>query len=125
MDYEYILNNCLDEREFRNFVGTILTKNGFTSLEFDDVRLSDKLKNNNNDIIVYNKKDKYTIQTYLNKTITTKEVEETIKDMEKEKVKFGIIITNTDVDSDLKDDAKSNNIEIWDKNKLLSLTKKY
>ena len=45
--------------------------------------------------------------------------------MEKEKVKFGIIITNTDVDSDLKDDAKSNNIEIWDKNKLLSLTKKY
>lgn len=120
MNYNFIIDNCLDDREFRNLVNTTLIKNGFISLGFDDIRLSDNNDINDNDILVKKDNIKYTVQTFLNKNITIKEINETLDDMKKEKVNAGIIITNKEVSNEMKEKAQSHNIEIWDKTKLLN-----
>ena len=119
MNYEYAIDECLDDREFRNLVNTILIKNGFKSLDIDDPCLSDSDETNNNDILVKKDSIKYTVQTFLNENIGTKQINETVNDMEKEGVFAGIIITNREVAIEIKENAKKHNIEIWDRDKLL------
>ena len=121
MDYKFIIDNCLDDREFRNLVNSILINNGFISLGFDDARLADEDKINNNDILVMKDDIKYTVQTFLNKDINMKQITETLDDINKEKVIAGIIVTNKEVSPQTKEKAQQYNIDIWDRTKLLSL----
>ena len=126
MEYKcivYVIDNCLDDREFRNLVNTELIKSGFTSLGFDDARISDKVKNNDNDMLLKKGAIKYTAQTFLNENIGDKEIDEVLKDMEKENVSAGIIITNKEITNNIKEKAKSHNIKIWDRTKLFSSIK--
>lgn len=126
MEYKcivYVIDNCLDDREFRNLVNTELIKSGFTSLGFDDARISDKVKNNDNDMLLKKGGIKYTAQTFLNENIGDKEIDEVLKDMEKENVSAGIIITNKEITNNIKEKAKSHNIKIWDRTKLFSSIK--
>lgn len=112
-----IIDEFLNELEFRNYCSYWLTKLGFTNIEIEDPRISDKDPKNNNDINAVRKNKEYTIQTFLNKDITEKEVEETLKDMEKEKVENGIIITNKRVSNEFIKYAQEKSIEIIDKKK--------
>lgn len=126
MEYKcivYVIDNCLDDREFRNLVNTELIKSGFTSLGFDDARISDKVKNNDNDMLLKKGAIKYTAQTFLNENIGDKEIDEVLKDMEKENVSAGIIITNKEITNNIKEKAKLHNIKIWDRTKLFSSIK--
>ncbi|MBR4830373.1 MAG: restriction endonuclease [Bacilli bacterium] len=110
----FIVDNSLDEREFRNVSESYLEKYGFEYIRFDDERLSDNDPTNDNDILVKKDGVTYTVQTYLNKQITKKEIEETIEDMKNEKVYDGIIVTNKPVDDELKIYAESLFVKIYD-----------
>lgn len=110
-----IIDNFIDEREFRNYCAYWLSKQGFKNIIIDDARLSDSDPINNNDFTATKNNIKYTIQTFLNKDITEKEVNETIEDMLKEKVDNGIIITNKNVSDKFREYAKEKSIEIIDK----------
>ena len=61
---------------------------------------------------------KYTVQTFINKPITDKQIEETKKDMEKENVLYGLIVTNMEVDKKTKEKAEKSRITILDKSNL-------
>ena len=111
-----IIDEFLDEREFRNYSSYWLSKLGFTDIEIDDPTLSDEDAINNNDLLAIKKNKKYTIQTFLNVDITEKEVNETLEDMQKENVENGIIITNKNVSDTFKKYAEEHNIEILDRN---------
>ena len=110
-----IVDNYIDEREFRNYVNTMFYKHKYNPLKIEDVRISDEDKTNDNDILVTKDNKKYTVQTYLNKKIGNKEIQETIKDMEKEKVLYGLIVTNFYIDKKVKEKAAEKNITILDK----------
>ena len=110
-----IVDNYMDEREFRNYVNTMFYKHKYNLIEIEDVRLADKDKENDNDILVAKDGITYTVQTYLNTKIGRKEIEETLQDFEKEKVLNGIIVTNYYVDKDIKEEALTKNIIILDR----------
>ena len=110
-----IVDNYMDEREFRNYVNTMLNKHKYNLIEIEDTRLADKDKENDNDILVAKDGITYTVQTYLNTKIGRKEIEETLQDFEKEKVLNGIIVTNYFVDKDIKEEALTKNIIILDR----------
>lgn len=110
-----IVDKYMDEREFRNYVNTMLNKHNYNLIEIEDVRLSDKDEENNNDILVSKDNTTYTVQTYLNTKIGKKEIEDTLQDFEKEKVLNGIIVTNYFVDKDIKEEALEKNIIILDR----------
>lgn len=110
-----IVDNYIDEREFRNYVNTMFYKHKYNPLKIEDVRISDEDKTNDNDILVTKDNKKYTVQTYLNKKIGNKEIQETIKDMEKEKVLYGLIVTNFYIDKKVKEKAAEKNITILDR----------
>ena len=110
-----IVDNYMDEREFRNYVNTMLYKHKYSLIEVEDVRLSDKDKENDNDILVVKNNITYTVQTYLNTKIGKKEIEDTLNDFEKEKVLNGIIVTNYYVDNTIKEEALEKNIIILDR----------
>lgn len=110
-----IVDKYMDEREFRNYVNTMLNKHNYNLIEIEDVRLSDKDEENNNDILVSKNNTTYTVQTYLNTKIGKKEIEDTLQDFEKEKVLNGIIVTNYYVDKDIKEEALEKNIIILDR----------
>ena len=110
-----IVDKYMDEREFRNYVNTMLNKHKYNLIEIEDVRLSDKDEENNNDILVSKDNTTYTVQTYLNTKIGKKEIEDTLQDFEKEKVLNGIIVTNYYVDKDIKEEALEKNIIILDR----------
>ena len=110
-----IVDKYMDEREFRNYVNTMLNKHNYNLIEIEDVRISDKDKENNNDILVSKDNTTYTVQTYLNTKIGKKEIEDTLQDFEKEKVLNGIIVTNYYVDKDIKEEALEKNIIILDR----------
>ena len=113
-----ILDNYVDKREFRNYVSNILDELGFVDYSIDDVRISDDLKINDNDLIAYRMGIKYTIQTFLNRDITLKEINETKEDMNTEHVSYGVIITNHIVSEKIKKEAFLNGIEIIDRKEL-------
>lgn len=110
-----IVDKYMDEREFRNYVNTMFYKHNYSLVGIDDVRISDKDKENDNDILVSKNNITYTVQTYLNTKIGKKEIEDTLKDFEKEKVINGIIVTNYTVDNNIKDEALAKNIIILDR----------
>lgn len=110
-----IVDNYMDEREFRNYVHTMFYKHEYYPITIDDVRIADSDIVNDNDILVTKDNIKYTVQTYLNTKISDKEIEETLKDIEKEKVSFGIIVTNYYADNDIKAKALEKGITILDR----------
>ena len=116
-----IIDNFLDDREFRNYIVNILPKLGFEDIRMDDMRVSDDKPINDNDIKANKDGMRYTIQTFLNRIITKEEIDETVVDMLEERAAFGVIITNKNVDKDVKDLAKENNIEIIDRDDLCRL----
>lgn len=119
-----IIDNFLDEREFRNYIYNLLPSLGFENILIDDVRVSDLTEINDNDIRAEKNGLRYTIQTFLNKDITKKEIDETIEDMLKERVSLAAIITNKHVDQDVKDMAWDRSIEIIDRDDLCKLIRK-
>ena len=114
----FIIDNYVDEREFRNYINHLLAKKGFVRITIDDVRISDHDKLNDNDMLAKKGELLYTIQTFLNTDITEKQIDEVLKDMEKEKVSIGIIITNNYVPNNIKDYANQKLIQIWDRAEL-------
>lgn len=119
-----IIDEFLDDREFRNYVYGILMKNNYSNVAIEDARLDDKSRINNNDILAIRDGIIYNVQTFLNREITKKEVNETIKDMKKERVQNGLIVSNKEVSKSIKQMAKKNNIEVWDRTTLLNKIKK-
>lgn len=119
-----IIDSFLDDREFRNYVHSILLKNSFTNVAIEDERLSDRYKINNNDILAIKNGTIYTVQTYLNKEISKKEINETLNDMKKERVENGLIISNKEVARSIKEAAKKKCIEVWDRTTLLNKIKR-
>lgn len=113
-----IVDNYMDEREFRNYVQVLLIDRGYKSVTIDDVRLSDDTKLNDNDMLAQKDDITYTIQTFLNVPVGKNEIDETYDDMDVESVSAGIIITNTKVYDEIKDYAKTKSIEIWDRDNL-------
>ena len=118
-----ILDNYVDDREFRNYIHGILIKHDFKRVRIDDVTLCDDDKENDNDIIAFKDGKKYTVQTYLNKNISLFEIEETKKDIIKENAVGAIIITSKSYEKDIVSIAKENNIIIWDREQLKKLIK--
>lgn len=116
-----ILDSYVNDMEFRNYIHGLLIKNDFKRVRIDDVTLCDDDDDNDNDLIAFKDGQKYTIQTYLNRSITMDELEETKKDIINEKVKGAIIITNKGYDKDVSDFAKKNHIIIWDREQLKKL----
>ena len=116
-----IIDNFLDEREFRNYIYSLLPSLGFENILIDDVRVSDLKEINDNDIKAERNGLRYTIQTFLNTDITKKEIDETIEDMLNERVSLAAIITNRHVDQDVKDMAWEHSVEIIDRDDLCKL----
>ena len=119
-----IIDNFLDDREFRNYIYSLLPSLGFEEIMIDDARVSDDEPINDNDLKGYKNGMKYTIQTFLNTVITKEEIDETIEDMLKERVSYATIITNKHVDKDVKDMAWENGVEIIDRDDLCKLIRK-
>ncbi len=114
----FIIDNYVDEREFRNYINSLLLKRGYIKVTIDDVRISDRNTLNDNDIIAKKGELYFTIQTFLNTQIGDKEINETLQDMQEEKISAGIIITNNYVDNNIKDMANKKLIQIWDRAEL-------
>ena len=114
-----IIDNFLDEREFRNYIYNLLPSLGFENILIDDVRVSDQKDINDNDLKAEKNGMRYTIQTFLNTDITKLEISETI-----EGVSYAAIITNRHVDQDVKDKAWESGIEVIDRDDLCKLIKK-
>ena len=47
-----IIDSFIDDREFRNYVITFLESKGYTLKKIDDERVSDRVKNNDNDFTI-------------------------------------------------------------------------
>lgn len=114
----FIIDNYVDEREFRNYINELLKQKGYQKVFIDDVRISDSDRINDNDILAKKGEIYYTIQVFLNKNINKKQIDETINDMAKENVSAGIIITNNYVSTEDKDYANKKLIQIWDRTEL-------
>jgi hypothetical protein len=110
-----IVDNYMEPREFRNYVNTMFYKKHYDYLKIDDVRVCDGDKINDNDQIVTKDGVRYTAQSFLNTKIKEKHIKETLKDMEKENVNHGLIITNFYTDMEMKDLALEHNITILDR----------
>ena len=112
----FIIDNYVSEREFRNYINSLFIKKGFEKVIIDDVRIADYDKLNDNDMLIKKGSLYYTVQIFLNTEITKKEIDETVRDMEREKVSTGIIITNNYVANETKEYANKKLIQIWDRN---------
>ena len=114
----FIIDNYVDEREFRNYINLLLTKKGYERVSIDDTRIADRDKLNDNDMLAKKGELYYTIQTFLNTDIKESQIDETLKDMQKENVSVGIIITNNYIDNKVKEYANKKLIQIWDRAEL-------
>ena len=110
-----IIDNYVDEREFRNYINSLLIKKGYEKVTIEDPRIADLDKLNDNDIMVKKGNIYYTVGVYLNEDIDSKHIVEMVEDMRKEDVPAAIIITNKEVSVDMKDYANKKMIQIWDK----------
>ena len=110
-----IIDNYMDEREFRNYIIPFLESKGYELVNIDDTRINDENHYNNNDLIVVRENFKYTVRALANYKITLKEVDDTINDIENEHVSFGIILTNTKVDLNVLEYAEKHGITIYDR----------
>ncbi len=117
-----IIDNFINDMEFRNYIhGRLYRSEEYSEPEIDDVTLSDDDKVNDNDIVVMQDGRMYTVQTFLNKDITLKQLKETKADIDKEKADGGIVITNRGYGDDVAIFADQNNILIWDRSELINL----
>lgn len=110
-----IIDNYMDEREFRNYIIPFLEQEGFSLIKIDDTRINDLDHYNNNDLMVKKEDRRYAVRALANYEITNAEVEETVSYMDKEKFERGIILTNTEVDDKVKEYAKEKCITIYDR----------
>ena len=115
MDDIKVIDFYMDDREFRNYVNTMLRKHGYVRFKIDDTRTSDDDFENNNDIKVTKDDMRYDVQTYLNTEIGEKEINETLEDMGNEGLKYGLIVTNMMVNDDIKKEAINMHIRILDR----------
>lgn len=116
-----IIDNFIDEREFRNYVVSLLPKLGYELISIDDERISDGNINDNNDVLARKDGRRYAIQTYLNKDITYDELNEAIIDKLFEHTSYALIITNKCIDKDVKEKALSRNITLIDREDLIKV----
>lgn len=116
MKEKQIVDLYMDDREFRNYINTMLRKHGYVRFTIDDTRVSDEDMVNDNDIKVSKDNMRYAVQTYLNKEITNNEIVESLVDMEKENLNYGLIVTNTIVNDEIRKKALESHIRILDRN---------
>lgn len=114
----FIIDNSLDEVEFRNFVSALLIKNGYKDVVIDDPRLTNGMDYDDNDMTARKANKKYTIQTYLNTNLSEQEIDDAIDDMEDEGADAALLITNFYCTKKIKELAEERNIEIIDREKL-------
>lgn len=114
-----IIDNYMDDREFRNYIVSLLPEFGFVKIKIEDERISDEDKLNDNDIFARKDKITYTVLTYLNKEITEKELEECHDDIEKEHVARGIVVSNLEVSDEIRAAGEKINVEIIDRKMLI------
>lgn len=115
MDDIKVIDFYMDDREFRNYVNTMLRKHDYVRFKIDDTRVSDEDFDNNNDIKVTKDDMRYDVQTYLNTEIGEKEINETLEDMGNEGLKYGLIVTNMMVNDEVKKEAINMHIRILDR----------
>ena len=118
MDDLFIIDNYVDEREFRNYINSLFIKKGYEKVKIEDPRIADSDKLNDNDILIKKGEIYYTVQIYLNTEIDSTHIVEIVEDMKKENVSAGIIITNGVVSNDMKEYTNSKLIQIWDRTEL-------
>ena len=111
-----VIDLSMDDREFRNYVNTMLRKHGYVRFYMDDSRVSDEEFDNNNDIKVSKDGMRYDVQTFLNTIITDEEINKTLEDMGNDGLKYGLIVTNMIVDDATKKEAINMHIRILDRN---------
>ena len=111
-----VIDLYMDDREFRNYVNSMLRKYGYVRFYMDDARVSDEEFDNNNDIKVSKDGMRYDVQTYLNTEIGEKEINDTLEDMGNEGLKYGLIVTNMIVNDEVKKEAINMHIRILDRN---------
>lgn len=111
-----IVDDFMNKFEFRNYVNTMFYKHDYKKLKPDDERWSDDDFYNDNDLLVTKDGVTYTVQTYLNIIIGNTQLEETVRDMKKEKVYDALLVTNMIVDDDIRKKATEKNIVILDRN---------
>lgn len=116
-----IIDNFIDDREFRNYVISLLPKFGYELISIDDTRISDGDIQNNNDILARRDGRRYAIQTFLNKDITYDEINEAIMDKLFEHTSYALVITNKCIDKDIKENASKRNIVLIDREDLIKV----
>ena len=116
-----IIDNFIDDREFRNYAISLLSNFGYELISIDDERISDEDIKNNNDILARKDGRRYAIQTYLNKDITLDELNDAIIDKLLEHTSYALIITNKCIDKDVKEKALSRNITLIDREDLIKV----
>ena len=121
MQESNIIDNFIDDREFRNYVVSLLPKLGYELISIDDARISDESISNDNDVLVRKDGRRYAIQTYLNMDITLENLNEAIVDKLFEHTSYGLIITNKCIDRDVKEKAIGENILIIDREDLIKV----
>ncbi len=115
MEELMVIDSFMDDREFRNYIGTLLKNRGYTDVLIEDSRIADGRSDNDNDLLVRYEGRTYTVQTFLNREITAREIIETAQDIDIENADGGILITNTAVSEDVKKLAGEKQVEIWDR----------
>ena len=115
MEELMVIDSFMDDREFRNYIGTLLKNRGYTDVLIEDSRIADGRSDNDNDLLVRYEGRTYTVQTFLNREITAREIIETAQDIDIENADGGILITNTAVSGDVKKLAGEKQVEIWDR----------
>lgn len=115
MDELTVIDRFLDDREFRNYIASLLSRQGFREVRIEDVRTADGRRDNDNDLLVQKEGRVYTVQTYLNREITSREISETVQDIDMENADGGILVSNTEVNGDVKKIAEGKQVEIWDR----------
>lgn len=116
-----IIDNFIDDREFRNYAISLLSNFGYELISIDDERISDEDIKNNNDVLARKDGRRYAIQTYLNKNITLDELNDAIIDKLLEHTSYALIITNKYIDKDVKEKALSRNITLIDREDLIKV----
>ena len=116
-----IIDNFIDDREFRNYIVSLLPKLGYELVSIDDERISDDIISNDNDVIAKKDNKRYAIQTYLNKDITFDNLNEAIIDKLFEHTSYALIITNKCIDNDVKEKALEKNIVLIDREDLIKV----
>ena len=114
-----IIDNFIDEREFRNYIINMLPTLGYNLLNIDDVRTSDGYEYNDNDLLAIKNDLRYTVQVYLNTIIGDKEIADALADMHEEGISRALIIVNKPADKDVIEFAKEKNITIIDRDEII------